>query len=444
MKRRVPILLSMLLAAGMCGAPTLSVQAAPQLNPYNSLEAEIPFDSSGITIVEDNGGKVVSGLDAGDYFYANDINFSQGLSAITITAKAAGPSIVEVHEGTPDGTLLGKFLVGNTNGEYKEFTRDMSNIEGKHNIVFVGKMGSASIDRWAAVAATAVDPDPTPTPDPDPTPTPDPDPTPTPGPKPGFNPYQTVPAEAVFDKSGIEVVKDGDRTVVSSVEKGDYFTVNDVKFTEGLSTMTILAKSDGAAVVEVHEGTAEGQMLGKFRIGNTAGEYKEFTAPMTNIEGKKNITFVGVMGNVSMDEWQAVIATTVDPDPTPTPDPDPTPTPDPDPTPTPDPDPTPTPDPTPIAEGMDLSYSINDWGTGYLVSFKLDNNTGNTVNDWKIKIKKTDINIGQSWCAHIAEEGDYYVFTPYEWNSTIYDRGQIQFGIIGSGSAPSTIPYVIE
>ncbi|MCR5580445.1 MAG: cellulose binding domain-containing protein, partial [Pseudobutyrivibrio sp.] len=218
-----------------------------------------------------------------------------------------------------------------------------------------------------------------------------------------------------------------------------------------------------------HKDSAEGELLGSFRLSNTNGEYKTLIATMSNIEGMNNIAFVGKLGSVSIDSWFAMspptkpVTPTPEPDPepepepvtpTPTPDPEPvtpTPTPNPEPepepvTPTPEPDPEPEPivDPTPTSSDLGLDYTINDWGSGYLVNFKISNNTGDTVNNWKLKIKKSDINIAQLWCANVTEDGDYYVFTPYSWNSTIYSGADIQFGIIGTGSSNSTINYIFE
>ena len=41
----------------------------------------------------------------------------------------------------------------------------------------------------------------------------------------------------------------------------------------------------------------------------------------------------------------------------------------------------------------------------------------------------------------VKEEGDYYVITPYFWNSLINNGNFISFGIIGQGTAPRTITY---
>lgn len=92
----------------------------------------------------------------------------------------------------------------------------------------------------------------------------------------------------------------------------------------------------------------------------------------------------------------------------------------------------------PAATGLSVEYSINNWGSGYQVNFKVSN-TGSTVNTWTVVVKKSDVNITASWNVNIEEQGDYYVITPVEWNSTIPEGSSIEFGIQGSGSIGTTI-----
>ena len=122
----------------------------------------------------------------------------------------------------------------------------------------------------------------------------------------------------------------------------------------------------------------------------------------------------------------------------------PTPEPQPEPAPEPQPDPEPTPDPTPAPEGLTLDYSINSWGSGYQVSYKITNNTGSAVNTWTLKIKKSQVNISNSWNVNLTEDGDYYVITPVEWNAHIENGASIEFGSLGDGQIGDTIDYSIS
>ena len=139
----------------------LTVEAAPAFNPYKTIQAEAKFGDSGVEVItEASGAKVVSSIDKGDYFFVKDVNFSEGLSKIAFSAKAEGPAVIEVRKGGADGEVLGNIRLSNTNGEYKDFSAAMKNVEGKDTIAFVGAGGSVSIDYWSAVAAQTTEPQP--------------------------------------------------------------------------------------------------------------------------------------------------------------------------------------------------------------------------------------------------------------------------------------------
>ena len=107
---------------------------------------------------------------------------------------------------------------------------------------------------------------------------------------------------------------------------------------------------------------------------------------------------------------------------------------------------TPEPDPDPIVVEGDLSldYSINRWVGGAMVSFKVINNSGNAVNTWTLKIKKSDCPITSSWNVNVKESGNYYVITPVEWNSYIPNGSQIEFGAIVAESVSDSISYTLD
>ena len=98
----------------------------------------------------------------------------------------------------------------------------------------------------------------------------------------------------------------------------------------------------------------------------------------------------------------------------------------------------------PEAPALTLEYSINDWGSGYQVNFNVVNNTDEDIVGWALKIKKSDCQIDQSWCVNVSQEGDYYVFTPMSWNSTLANGQSTEFGMIGRGQVGSTINYTVE
>ncbi|SEB06578.1 Enterochelin esterase [Pseudobutyrivibrio sp. ACV-2] len=94
--------------------------------------------------------------------------------------------------------------------------------------------------------------------------------------------------------------------------------------------------------------------------------------------------------------------------------------------------------------GVDLVYSINDWGTGYLVDYKITNNTGAPIDGWKVKLNKNQVNIDSSWCVNIATDNDEYVITPLDWNTVIPSGATIEFGSIGVGQIGDEIDFTLD
>lgn len=93
---------------------------------------------------------------------------------------------------------------------------------------------------------------------------------------------------------------------------------------------------------------------------------------------------------------------------------------------------------------LKLDYTINNWGSGYQVSFKISNNSSSDINGWTLKLKKNEVNIDSSWNINIAESGDYYIITPVEWNKNISKGNNIEFGMIGKGSIGKEIYYCLS
>ncbi len=134
----------------------------------------------------------------------------------------------------------------------------------------------------------------------------------------------------------------------------------------------------------------------------------------------------------------------VEPDPEPIVEPDPEPIVEPDPEPIVDPDPIVEPDPTPVTGDLNVSYTINNWGSGYQVLIKVKNDSASTVNTWTVKVKKSDVRIDSSWCVNVAEQGNYYVITPMSWNSVLYPGNSVEFGIQGAGSIGNSVEITVQ
>ncbi|MBQ7148989.1 MAG: endo-1,4-beta-xylanase [Pseudobutyrivibrio sp.] len=96
------------------------------------------------------------------------------------------------------------------------------------------------------------------------------------------------------------------------------------------------------------------------------------------------------------------------------------------------------------SNGLSLSYSINNWGSGYQVSLKLDNKSGKTVDGWTIKVKKSEVKIDSSWNMTVKTSGDYYVITPVDWNKSVQNGQSVDIGFMGSGNVGNTINFTLQ
>ena len=90
---------------------------------------------------------------------------------------------------------------------------------------------------------------------------------------------------------------------------------------------------------------------------------------------------------------------------------------------------------------LSASYSINNWGSGYQILFKISNNTSSDISGWTLKLKKSEVNISSSWNINVKESGEYYVITPVDWNKNISKGSSIEFGIQGTGSIGNSLYY---
>ena len=313
MKRKVPVILSMLLAAGIA-APALTVEAAPAFNPYKTIQAEAKFGDSGVEVItEASGAKVVSSIDKGDYFFVKDVNFSEGLSKIAISAKAEGPAVIEVRKGGADGEVLGNIKLSNTNGEYKDFSAAMKNVEGKDTIAFVGAGGSVSIDYWSAVAAQTTEPQPE-EPQPENPQPENPQPETPENPTTTLNPYDTVEAESAQDKYfAADLSKDGVNYL--GIKANGYIVFKDVDFSNGAAGLVANAKSDRPnTALELHIDSLDSQALTSVKIKSMSAFGKSAQEFTSDITGKHDVYLVAKTGTVNLDSWYITPATTTTPE----------------------------------------------------------------------------------------------------------------------------------
>ncbi len=238
-----------------------------------------------------------------------------------------------------------------------------------------------------------------------------------------------------------ELTKDGITHL--NIRNGGYAAFKNVDFSKGIAALTVTCASNKIAVLEVRVDSLDGAVLSNVKLNGSS--FAEKTVKVSaNLEGTHDLYFVPATASTSVmvDSWKAMAAPEkpepVDPEPVePEPvDPEPV---DPEPV---DPEPV---DPEPVVTGeLALEYTINSWGTGYTINFKIANDTNVAINGWTLKLKKSEIKIDSSWCANVTEDGEYYVFTPMTWNTTVNAHDGAYIGLVGSGSIGSSISYILQ
>jgi len=129
------------------------VQQLQYLDPYIRQEGETMSDQSGInTEVCSAGGINLAYIDSGDWTMIEGVDFGTA-GATSFTASVASPTggTIEIHLGSPTGTLAGTLQVPNT-GDYQNWqteTVSVNNITGVHNVYFVYSTGGFNFDYWS-------------------------------------------------------------------------------------------------------------------------------------------------------------------------------------------------------------------------------------------------------------------------------------------------------
>ncbi|WP_027216713.1 carbohydrate-binding protein [Butyrivibrio fibrisolvens] len=439
MKRKFPVVLSMMLAAGLSTAPALQSNAAPHMHPYNGVEAEVNFGSSGVDIVtEADGRKVVSGIEKGDYFTVKTCDFSSGLASITITAKSEGMSVIEVRKGDASGESLGNIKLKSTDGEYQTFTANVKNLVGDNEtITFVGSVGNVSIDSWSAAPLTDVE-----TPE-DPTQPENPDqPTQPEQPAASVDAYAGVEAENAT-QANAAVVLSADGVTYQAIRVNGYIVIKNVDLSNGISGILATARASKPKVsLDVYVDSLDSAPIAKINV--TGASFKESGVKLTSdLTGTHDLYLVANGHTVDLDSFKVLPAHQTPEQPENPDQPQQPENPD-QPEQPENPDQPQQPENPSTAEGKDVTYTINSWGTGYLVNFKVTNNTGSAVDGWTVRVRKDQVSIDSSWCVNITEEGDYYVITPLSWNTHVENGQTIEFGLIGTGSIGDSIYVTVE
>ncbi|WP_054743106.1 family 43 glycosylhydrolase [Cellulosilyticum ruminicola] len=126
------------------------VSQVSYINPYNKVQAETMAIQAGVN-VSGTGDTKVTDINRGDWIGVKGVNFSDGLSKITVSASSNTGGFIKVCTGSPSGQTLGYIEVPNTNGAYKEVTGTLSNVTGVKDLYFVFS-NNMSLDYWKATS----------------------------------------------------------------------------------------------------------------------------------------------------------------------------------------------------------------------------------------------------------------------------------------------------
>ncbi|PHU39220.1 hypothetical protein CSX00_11500 [Pseudobutyrivibrio ruminis] len=300
MKRKTSIALGLLLTATTVLAPSLTAVAAPQIVPYGTVEAELDFTRNVKDVfTEEDGVTTAVSLEAGNYFSMRTVNFSKGVSKISVKLKAEGPGVIVIHKGDESGDTVGTIRYSATNG-YKEFSADVNNLADTDYFTFENKVGTCAVDSWKAVPGETQEPETPETPE-----EPDTPPVQPPSSEQGaINPYEKVEAEnATSDElTNAMVVPSKDKVVIN--ENGKVLVQN-VNFSQGVSSINVYAQSSKPMVkLNVYIDDADAP-IGTAAVGTNITNATAINVS-SNITGSHNVYFVAQGGSVTLDGWQAV------------------------------------------------------------------------------------------------------------------------------------------
>ncbi|SCY53095.1 family 43 glycosylhydrolase [Butyrivibrio sp. INlla14] len=432
---------------------TAGPKAIATLNPYKKVEAETICNSSGVETESCKEGTMNVGyIENGDWIKVANVDFGNG--AKSFDARVASPyggGKIELRLDGVNGKLIGTLDAGQTGDWQKYATRtcEVSGASGVHDLFFVFKGNGGSLlnfNCWQFTAAGGSQPSPAP-----------------------------APSEQNINNNSTAIISDG-WYYLKNTNSQKYLTVEGNAFNNW--TNVCISSGTGADgqkwyVTNTNDGyitltSALGDYMldisnGKDEDGANIGIYygysgdaQKFVVKNTKTNGvytiatkaSNQVRYIDVYQHKKEDganvcQWlyygnpnQQWIFEPVSTQPEPTPEPEPSP----EPTPT----PTPEPEPVVVTTGLELGYTINSWGSGYQISYKISNNTGNPVNGWTLKIRKDQVNIDSSWNVNIETSGDYYVITPVDFNKSIPNGASIEFGSIGVGQIGDSFEYTLE
>jgi hypothetical protein len=110
---------------------------------------------------------------------------------------------------------------------------------------------------------------------------------------------------------------------------------------------------------------------------------------------------------------------------------------------------TPSPSSSPTAppatdDSLQLNSDVNSWQGAYSMNITLSNESDESINNWSVKLKKSEFNITNIWGAELTISGDYIIIKPLQWNNVINANGSVSFGLSAQGTPVSNFFYEID
>lgn len=93
---------------------------------------------------------------------------------------------------------------------------------------------------------------------------------------------------------------------------------------------------------------------------------------------------------------------------------------------------------------LTLTYKVHDWGDEYIIDFDITNESSVTVNDWTLKLKKSEFDISIIWGATFTENSEYILISPLYYNNVIKPGITVSFGFQAYGSPEPDFYYEFE
>ena len=117
-------------------------------NPFRQVQAETMAWGYGLKTTRENPSGpwnptlFVTDIDDGEYIMLKGVDFGKGAKKFTASCSAhLYGGEMELHLDDVDGPMIGKISVPNTKFKYQEFTTNLTNASGKHDLYLVFKGG---------------------------------------------------------------------------------------------------------------------------------------------------------------------------------------------------------------------------------------------------------------------------------------------------------------